>query len=439
MGSHSHTLPIPKNEDVGIIEDGYVDLTNVNGYNHLVYFSPADSKMPQILTQGEWEVVDGSLAFNAESGRIYFIATKENGSTERHLSYVNINKPKDVHPVTDQSKRGVYTASFSSKARFILLSYDGPDVPYQKIVDLNADVRDEKKHGNVFGKTLYYLEENKKLKEKMAAFARPKKTFQELNLGKDDKDEDIIVNSYEILPYDFNPKLRDEYPVFFFAYGGPNSQQCIERFSIGFDDVVAGQLNAILVVVDGRGTGYKGHGFRSVVRDNLGDLEAEDQIRAAKFYKSKPFVNSEKVSLWGWSYGGYLTLKTLEKDAGENFKFGISVAPVTDWRLYDSVYIERYMHTPQENPDGYKKSAVHDVDALAKSKRFLIMHGSGDDNVHFQHTLKLLDKLNLRSVQNYDLHVFPDSDHAIRYHNANDMIYDRIFAWTQRAFDGYFD
>lgn len=434
-----NTLPIPKNEDVGLIEDGYVDLTNINGYNHLVYFSPADSKIPQVLTQGEWEVIDGSLAFNAETGRIYFIATKENGSTERHLYYVNINKPKEIHPVTDQGFRGVYSTSFSSKARFVLLSYDGPDVPYQKIVDLGSDISDKKKHGNICGKTLYYLEENKKLKENMKQFARPKKTFQELNLGKDDNGEDIIVNSYEILPYDFNPKLKNEYPVFFFAYGGPNSQQCIERFAIGFDEVVAGQLNAILVVVDGRGTGFKGRAFRSPVRDNLGDLEAEDQIRAAKFYKAKPYVNSDKISLWGWSYGGYLTLKTLEKDEGENFKFGISVAPVTDWRLYDTVYIERYMHTPQENPEGYEKSSVHNVEALAKSRRFLIMHGTGDDNVHFQHTLKLLDKMNLKGVENYDVHVFPDSDHAIRYHNANDMIYNRIFAWTQRAFDGYFD
>lgn len=434
-----NTLRIAKDENMGIIEDGYVDVANIDGYNHLVYFSPADSKYPQVLTSGEWEVIDGTLAFNSKTGNLFFIGTREGKSTERHLLYVNINKPKEVHQVTDDSKRGVYTASFSSKTRFALLSYDGPDVPYQKIIELDTDKRDEHIHGNSIGKTLYYLEENKKIRDNLKDYARPRKTYQELNLGKDKDGNNIIVNSYEILPVNFDSKLKNEYPVFFFAYGGPNSQQCIERFSIGLDEVIATELNAIVVVVDGRGTGLKGRPFRAVVRDNLGNYEAEDQIRAAKLYKSKPFVNSDKVSLWGWSYGGYLTLKTLEKDAGENFKFGISVAPVTDWKLYDSVYIERYMHTPQENPEGYEKSKVSDVEALGKARRFLIMHGTGDDNVHFQHTLKLLDRLNLKAIENYDVHVFPDSDHAIKYHNANDMIYNRIVSWTRKAFNGEFD
>ena len=119
-----------------------------------------------------------------------------------------------------------------------------------------------------------------------------------------DQGEDIVVNSYEILPNDFNPKLKNHYPVFFYAYGGPNSQQVLKTFSIGFNQVVASQLNAIVVVVDGRGTGFKGKHFRSLVRDNLGDFEARDQISAAKLYGEKSYVDANKISLFGWSYGG---------------------------------------------------------------------------------------------------------------------------------------
>lgn len=131
-----------------------------------------------------------------------------------------------------------------------------------------------------------------------------------------------------------------------------------------------------------------------------------------------------------------MTLKTLEVDAGETFKYGMAVAPVTNWRFYDSIYTERYMHTPQTNPDGYRTSAINNVTALSQSTRFLVMHGIADDNVHMQNTLTLIDKLDLASVENYDVHVFPDSDHSIYFHNANRMVYDRLAGWLVLAFNG---
>ena len=129
-----------------------------------------------------------------------------------------------------------------------------------------------------------------------------------------------------------------------------------------------------------------------------------------------------------------MTLKTLERDAGAHFKYGVAVAPVTDWRFYDSVYTERYMHTPQQNIQGYVNSSVHNVTAIAQAKRFLLMHGTGDDNVHFQNSLKVLDMLDLNGIENYDVHVFPDSDHSIRYHNANTIVWDKILSWTKKAY-----
>lgn len=432
-----NTLYIPQNETSGRDSDGYVDVIPIDGFNHLVYFSSANNTKPKVLTEGEWEVVDGPAAFDYETSTVYFIGTKKS-STERHLYAVNLAKPKELIELTDTSRSGVYGASFSAGARFALITYRGPGIPYQKIVDLRSHKADKDLEGNVVGKTLYYLEKNHQLKELLQDYAIPSKKFQELNLGPDDHGKDVFVNSYEILPNNFNETKKDYYPVFFYAYGGPNSQQVLQTFGVGFNEVIASQLDAIVVVVDGRGTGMKGTKFRSLVRDKLGDYEARDQISAAAQYGTKSYVDAEKISLFGWSYGGYLTLKTLEKDAGEHFKYGLAVAPVTDWRFYDSVYTERYMHTPQENPEGYETAAVSNVTAIGHAQRFLLMHGTGDDNVHFQNSLKFLDLLDLHAVENYDVHVFPDSDHSIRYHNANIIVYDKLLSWTKLAYTGQF-
>lgn len=425
-----NTLYVPQDKSKGRESDGYLDVLPVNGFNHLVYFASADDFEPVILTRGAWEIEDGPFSFDQETNNVYFIAAKK-ASTQRHLYSVSLQNPEKVVEITDTSKSAVYSATFSSGSRFVLISYKGPDVPFQKIVDLKSDEQDVEKEGNIVGKTLYYLTKNEELRRKLASFAIPSKKVQELAL-----DDGVTANSFEILPNDFDSQKRDHYPVFFYAYGGPNSQQILETFSVGFLEVVASQLNALVVVVDGRGTGFKGKEFRSVVRDHLGDYEARDQISAASLYASKPFVNADKISLFGWSYGGYLTLKTLEKDAGAHFKYGVAVAPVTDWRFYDSVYTERYMHTPQQNTQGYVDSSVHNVTAIAQAQRFLLMHGTGDDNVHFQNSLKVLDMLDLNGIENYDVHVFPDSDHSIRYHNANTIVWDKILNWTKKAYFG---
>lgn len=423
-----NTLHIPRDNSKGRNDDGYLDVLPIDGFNHLVYFESAESSTPVVLTSGKWEIEDGPFAFDHETNDVYFISTMES-STQRHLYSVNLKTPKKIIPITNVQENAVYTASFSSGSRFVLISYRGPGIPFQKIVDLKSNKPDKNKDGNLKGETLFNLTRNEALSKKIHKYAIPRKEFKELTLP-----NGVTVNAMEILPVDFKANKKNYYPVFFYAYGGPNSQQVLETYSVSFLEVFASQLNAIIVIVDGRGTGFKGKDFRSVVRDKLGDYEAQDQIAAAALYGRKHYVNADKISLFGWSYGGYLTLKTLEKDAGTHFKYGISVAPVTDWSFYDSVYTERYMHTPQENRDGYEKSSVHDVTAIAKAERFLLMHGTGDDNVHFQNSLKFLDLLDLNNVENYDLHVFPDSDHGIRYHNANKIVWDKILNWAKGVY-----
>ncbi|KAH3673090.1 hypothetical protein WICMUC_003923 [Wickerhamomyces mucosus] len=405
------TLYIPKSDVLN--EEGYIDTISLNGYNHLAYFSPPSNSTPKILTSGDWEVVSAPSSFDRSKNLIYYFSTQDS-SIERHLYSVSL-LTADIEKITEGE--GWFSASFSAGSRYVSLNYRGPNIPYQKLLDL------------------YTLEErslvdNEELESLLDDYFIPKKEYGELDIGT------ATVNYVERFPPNFDPSKT--YPVLFFVYGGPGSQLVTKTFSLSFPEVVSAQLDAVVVTVDGRGTGFKGRNFRSIVRDNLGYYEVIDQIAAAKFWRNKSYVDEENIALFGWSYGGYMTLKTLEKDAGETFSYGLSVAPVTDWRLYDSVYTERYMHSPQNNLAGYEKSAVSNVTQIAKSKRFLLCHGTGDDNVHFQNSAKFLDKLDLAGIENYDVHVFPDSDHSISYHGANVVIYDKLLAWLRKAFHGQY-
>lgn len=223
-------------------------------------------------------------------------------------------------------------------------------------------------------------------------------------------------------PPNFSEKKK--YPVLFHLYGGPGSQTVEKKFNVDFQAYVAASLGYLVVTVDGRGTGCIGRKARVIIRDNIGYYESRDQIETAKIWGGKKYVDKERMAIWGWSYGGFMTLKTLERDAGKTFKYGMAVAPVTDWRYYDSVYTERYMHKPQDNPGGYDNATILDTASLGNNIRFLMMHGVADDNVHMQNSLALIDRLDVGGVENYDVHFFPDSDHGIYFHNANTIVYD---------------
>lgn len=411
-----NTIHIPKSDRRPL--DGYIDLIDVNGYDHLAYFSPPNASEPKAyLTEGEWEVVNGAAAFDYVTEKVYFLST-EKSSIERHLYSVGLNGESKEN-LTDVSVDGWFDVSFSKGARYLLLSYQGPSVPHQKLLDLHENSSDD------------FLV-NTDLKKKLKEYAIPEVKFGNITL-----DEDLVINYKETLPLNFDPKKK--YPLLFFVYGGPGSQLAMQTFSVSFSSVIAAELDAVVITVDGRGTGFKGKKFRNIVRDNLGYYEVLDQVAAAKQWISRGYIDSERTAIWGWSYGGYMTLKTLEHDQGEVFKYGMSVAPVTDWKLYDSVYTERYMHTPEQNPTGYSNCRVGKVEGFKNAKRFLLMHGTGDDNVHFQNSLQFIDSLDVAGVENYDMYVFPDSDHGISWHNAGMVVYDRLFTWLKRAFDGEFD
>ncbi|KAL4901298.1 putative dipeptidyl-aminopeptidase B [Aspergillus multicolor] len=407
---------IPADADNGRPYNGYIDTVVHDGYDHLAYFTPLDNPEPIMLTSGDWEVVDAPTAIDLTRGLVYFIATKE-APTQRHLYRVKLDG-SDLQPLTDTSKPGYYDVSLSEGAGYGLLSYKGPSIPWQSIISTEGDKTT----------TLKSIEDNAALSKLVAQYSLPTEIYQNITI------DGFTLQVVERRPPNFNPARK--YPVLFHLYGGPGSQTVDRKFNVDFQAYVAAALGYVVVTVDGRGTGFIGRKARCIIRDNIGYYEARDQIATAKKWAQKPYVDETRMAIWGWSYGGFMTLKTLEQDAGQTFQYGMAVAPVTDWRFYDSVYTERYMHTPQHNPEGYDNTSITDMAALQSNVRFLVIHGASDDNVHVQNTLTLLDKLDLTSVQNYDVHFYPDSDHSIFFHNAHTMVYERLASWLVNAFNG---
>ncbi|KAF1840521.1 putative dipeptidyl-aminopeptidase B [Cucurbitaria berberidis CBS 394.84] len=410
------TTFVPADPENGRKDDGYIDTIIHEGYDHIGYFTPLDSDKPIVLTKGEWEVVDAPSRVDLKNNLVYYIST-EKSSIERHAYAVYLNGTGKREVIAD-SGSAFYEASFSTGGSYALMSYKGPSIPWQKIISTPSNSEKFEK----------ILEENKALERLVRQHELPILKYQTIDV------DGFKLNVLERRPPHFNEKKK--YPVLFFQYSGPGSQQVQKQFKVDFQSYIAASLGYIVVTVDGRGTGFLGRKLRCITRGNIGYYEATDQIAAAKIWAGKKYVDKERLAIWGWSYGGFNTLKTLELDGGETFKYGMAVAPVTDWRYYDSIYTERYMHTPQNNPQGYDNSSVSDVQSMSKNVRFLIMHGVADDNVHMQNTLTLLDRLDVAGVENYDVHVFPDSDHSIYFHNANRIVYDKLKWWLVNAFNG---
>ena len=404
-----NTQFVPSDPAKGRAHDGYVDTVIHNGYMHLAYFSPVDNPNPLHLTAGNWEVVKAPSSVDLQNNLVYFMAAKR-APTNRHVYSVKLDG-SDMKAVTPDNVDAYYEVSFSTGSGYALLSYKGPEIPTQKIISTaSLNGTDGKPFELV-------INENKHLVDLVAQHDLPTENYTTVNV------DGFELQVVERRPPNFDEKKK--YPVVFHLYNGPASQTVDRKFTVDFQAYMASNLGYIVVTVDGRGTGFSGRKLRCAIRDNIGYYEARDQIETAKIWKAKPYVDGDKMAIWGWSYGGFMTLKVLETDGGETFKYGVAVAPVTDWRFYDSVYTNRYMHTPQLNSEGYDNATISNMTSLSQNVRFLMMHGVADDNVHMQSSLTLLDKLDLEGIQNYDFHAFPDSDHSIYFHNANKMVYGR--------------
>ena len=397
-------------------KDYYVDLSDESGWQH-IYLYAVDGSSAEALTSGEWEVTS-VVKVDTKRQLIYFLST-EGDSTERHLYSVSY-ATKEKKALVDDSVPAYWSASFSSGGGYYILSYNGPDVPYQELYAANDT-----------STPIRVITSNEALWDKLQEYNLPNITYLTL-----DHPDGYSLNVQQQLPPNFDPSKK--YPVLFTPYGGPGSQEITKAYaSAGWSAYISSdlELEYITYTVDNRGTGYKGREFRSLVASHLGDYEAQDQVWAAQELAARhAFFDADHVGIFGWSYGGYLSSKVVELDSGA-FTLGLIVAPVTDWRLYDSVYTERYMKTSQANPEGYNGTAVRRVDGFRNiAGGFAVLHGLGDDNVHYQNTAALLDLLVGAGVppQQMEWRAFTDSDHGISYNGASTYLYKYLTSLLYR-------
>lgn len=309
-----YTRYIPADPENGMEADGYIDTVIFENHDHLALFSPINSSEPIMLTKGDWEVVDAPSAVDVKNRLVYFVAARDK-PWKRHVYSVNFDGT-EIKEITKTAEDGYYAVSFSHGAGYALLDYKGPNVPWQKVISTPSN---EHKYEDV-------IEINHDLVEMVTRYNLPVVTYYEVEI------DGFSVPIMEARPANFDPKKK--YPVLFHPYAGPNSQSVNQVFSIDFHTYAAATLGYIVVTVDGRGTGLVGRKARCIVRGQLGKWETHDQIAVAKMYAAQPYVDEKRIAIWGWSYGGFMTLKTLEQDAGETFSYGMAVAPVTDFSFY---------------------------------------------------------------------------------------------------------
>lgn len=425
--STEYTGWIEKAQPITVIENDagnkYIDRVVDDMHIHLALFDLALAAEPSKLLGKVHS--DSPVAYNSIENEVYFFSETK---MDYHLNAYSL---KDGTIKTLTTAPGKYEILFNHDAQFVNLRYSGPHEPWQKLVNL-ADWTEDAK----FVDKIEPINDVQKLTNTLSKVNMPTRVYSQVKVGH--ALEAAEVNMIEIFPPHFNPKKK--HPLLVHVYGGPGSTTVTKDFTVDFQDIVSASLGAVVLIIDPRGTGSDDWNLKSWAYKNIGRWEPEDIIAVTKDYISKnEYINEKRTAVWGWSYGGFTTLRTLEQDAGSVFKYGMAVAPVTNWLFYDSIYAERYMKSPQEN-ENYKQTArINNFENFKDVSRFLVMSGTADDNVHFQNILWLLDNFNVKEVENYDMHIFPDSDHSIYYHNANHIIFDKLLDWLDMAFRGLWD
>ncbi len=354
----------------------------LTGWNH-IYLHSVEKGLITPLTSGEWQVTS---VVEATEDRVYYMST-ETSPLRRNLYSVDY-KGKKKQRLTE--KDGTYSISPSKGMKYYISNYISATSARE------VELRDGK------GKLIRTLVENPEMEERLKSL--PKKEFFTFTTERGD-----ALNAYIIKPLDFDPQKK--YPVLLTQYSGPGSQQVADSFSLGWENVMVAH-GYIVVCCDGRGTGYMGEKFKKQTYGNLGALEVEDQISFARYMASQPYVDADRIGIYGWSYGGFMALGCALKGDGL-FKMSIAVAPVTSWRYYDTIYTEIYNDLPQDNPAGYDdNSPINFADRLSDRTKLLIMHGTADDNVHFQNTVEMCHALN-RAGKQYDMMIYPDQNHSM--------------------------
>ncbi len=369
-------------------DNSFIWTSEKDGFNHIYWYDKSGKLLNQV-TKGNWEVTD-YYGFDEKTKTVFYQSTEE-GSINRAVFRIGLDGKNKVKLSQDI---GTNAATFSPNFQYFINSFSSASQP--TIYTLNESKT---------GKQIQVIENNEALATKLKDYDLPQKEFFVLKTEKGN-----ALNAWILKPKDFDPSKK--YPVFMYQYSGPGSQQVNNDWN-SYDDywfLMLAQQGYIVACVDGRGTGYKGADFKKVTYKQLGKYEVEDQIDAAKAIGNYPYVDKSRIGIWGWSYGGFMSSNCILK-GNAIFKMAIAVAPVTNWRFYDSVYTERYMQTPQENPSGYdSNSPINFVEKL--KGKYLLIHGSADDNVHVQNSMQMMEAL-IQANKQFDSQIYPDKNHGI--------------------------
>lgn len=389
------------NDDMKFIEDdGFLWTSEKDGYKHIYHFDK-DGKLINQVTQGDWEVTT-IYNYNPKSKEIYFQSV-EGSSIERGIYAIDISGrgKRKLQPT-----QGFNGATFSANNSYYIHSYsDELTPPIYTLYETRKN------------RPIRQLINNKSLIEKLESYNFSEKEFSTIQINGSE------LNMWMIKPADFDANKK--YPLLMFQYSGPGSQQVSNRWgdsrTLWHKDLA--NQGFIIACVDGTGTGFKGSKFKKSTYLNLVKYESLDQIAAAKTLGELPYVDHNRIGIWGWSFGGHMATHCL-LTGNDIFSFAIAVAPVTNWRFYDTIYTERFMRTPQENPEGYDlNSPINYADQLKGD--FLIIHGSGDDNVHVQNTMRMVEAL-IQADKQFEWMIYPDKNHGISGGNTRKHLYTKM-------------
>ena len=380
-----------------------------SGWSQL-YLIPRDGGAPRPLTSGDFDVF-GVQRVDTIGKWVYYVASPDN-PTQRYLYRINYAKRGPAQRLTPQGETGWHAYAMSPGSRYAVHTYSRFGVPPTIALVSLPDNR-----------TLRTLVDNAELKAKLAGLRLGATEFRQIDIG-----SGIKLNAAFIKPPHFDSTAR--YPVFFYVYGGPGSQTVTDNW--GGQNYLWYQMLAqrgyIVASVDNRGTGARGKAWRKIIYKQLGVVETQDQAAAARAIGRLPYVDSTRIGIWGWSYGGFMTLNALTQ-APDVYRMGIAVAPVTHWKYYDTIYTERYNGLPQDNAAGYDKGSPLTY-AKNLRGRLLIVHGSGDDNVHFENTLAMVNAF-VDANRPFSLMVYPNRNHGIYGGNTRQHLYTLLTKFVE--------
>lgn len=394
-----------------LVDDSFIWSSEKDGYNHL-YLHDKSGKEKRQLTSGDWEVTS-YYGYDEKRKKIFFQSTAM-GSINRDVYSVGING-KNLRRLTAQD--GVNRASFSADFTYFINAHSNAATPPSYTLNTTVPkkrVRDANAGQSLMLKTIV---DNTALLNTLEDYNISPKEFSTLTVNGND------LNMWMIKPADFDPSKK--YPLLMFQYSGPGSQS-VSNTWMSANDYWYQLLQSkgyIIACVDGRGTGFKGRDFKKSTYLQLVRYESDDQIAAAEQLSALPYIDENRTGIWGWSFGGDMAMHSILK-GNEVFETAISVAPVTSWRFYDTIYTERFMRTPQENPEGYDLNSPLNYADQLKGK-LLLVHGSADDNVHFQNTMRMVEAL-VQANKQFDWAVYPDKNHGIYGGKTREQLYTKM-------------